>query len=303
MKSEKQQSDALAWSTWAKVAAVFALMMGTILVLADSGSANPAKPKPPKHKARVAPMKAAAPRPTAKGGGKGNKGTPKAPAKSPTAKGGGKGINSAPKTAAKSPMGKGGGKGINSAPRAAAPSPTAKGGGKGINSTPRTAAMRPTVNGAKNGNKSAGNTSSALNIAILHYAENHKDRIINAFGKTISAGGECGWLVQAALNSAGAKPAHGGNGDKASWGHQVRWVKPNQHSQGPVRPGDILYFWEATWVGNRYQGQHSAIVASSSDGGNLINVWEQGGGTQIHQKVYTMSDLTNGWVKVFRAEK
>jgi surface antigen len=143
-----------------------------------------------------------------------------------------------------------------------------------------------------------------LNAAILKYAKDHINKTIDGSGKTIApAKGQCGELVIAAFKSAGAKPAHG-NGANGSWGAEKRKVTPGHHIRGEALPGDILYLWDAKFPDRGgVQHQHSAIVESVSDGGNVIHVLEQGGGYPVLRGIYRMNTLSQGWVKVFRPEK
>ncbi len=134
--------------------------------------------------------------------------------------------------------------------------------------------------------------------------------------------GECAALPVAVLQAAGAKGMQGtGPQGDPIWGTHIATFTPGAIPSAKVFPGDVIQFYRARFEGKTATGtywanagnpHHSAIVRAAgkgADGGKVVLVLEQNVGSpaaseaerkQVQWGSYRMTDLKQGWVKVYR---
>ena len=152
----------------------------------------------------------------------------------------------------------------------------------------------------------------SLNADIVQFCRDH-------VGATVGRG-ECIDLADAALASADGRPRPWKDGDDDFvWGNLLCTAENKRFaiesaglkSDGglDIRPGDIIqlrnvkfYHQFAGGYGYEEYPHHTAIVEEVSPDFNTFKVFEQnvGGKRFVMESVYTMSELSNGWLRFYR---
>jgi len=151
-----------------------------------------------------------------------------------------------------------------------------------------------------------------LNEAVLAYSKANLNKQVGD--------GECAALANAALKEAGAKPHREfpdspNEGDyvwgELVFGYEVKNGKPAvEGSPTKVRPGDIVQYRDAKFVGRRPGGgtysasapHHTAVVGAVSADGKVIGLLQQNtnGKRFVTEATQVLTDLQSGWLKVYR---
>jgi len=135
-------------------------------------------------------------------------------------------------------------------------------------------------------------------------------------GKTVGRG-ECCDLADQALAWAGAQPRPwDASSDDYVWGTLAcKWegrhyeLGPAGHDAHIIRPGDVIqlrdvkFYWQFDG-GYSYllYPHHTAVVEEVSEDDNTCKVYEQnaGGKRYVAEATYSLSALTNGWLRFYR---
>jgi hypothetical protein len=153
------------------------------------------------------------------------------------------------------------------------------------------------------------------------------DKVVAFAKKSIGekvGNGECWTLANDALKSAGGKSSSAyrdtpNEGDyvwgELVYGREVKNGKPVESGNAKLKvvPGDIIQFRDAKFAGQRADGgtysmtavHHTAIVVNAAPDGKVIAILHQNwnGYKTVAEAILTLTDLQQGWVKVYRPAK